>query len=99
MNTDTPKKHKPRSHPHPRQERFERLFEVAFGGFCAGAKFHYLHADGGEYHLDARQQLELVRRLGPLAWNATRFACELFNDEEIEVKRFNEIISQEGAGE
>jgi hypothetical protein len=94
--TPTPKK-RSKPHPHPRTpDRQERYFELAFTGLLAGIRFEIPRPDGkGVFTLDSKQQLKRLRSVPFLAWNAARFACELFEfdgDEEKEIEAFNENL-------
>jgi hypothetical protein len=74
----------PKIEPKPtsREAMHYDLFKVALQGFCAGAEFHSSNADGLIYNFDSRDQLRLVKHLSFLAWNASNYACQMFEENE-----------------
>jgi hypothetical protein len=67
----------------------KEAFKCAFSGLCAGARFYSKGPDGLSFHLDAKDELKLLKHLAYLSYNAASFACAIYNDQE--VKAFSEI--------
>jgi hypothetical protein len=65
-------------------ERHWQLFKASLQGLLAETKFRTPNPDGGVWHLDTKDELQLLKHIAFLAYNAASFACQVYQDDEVE---------------
>ena len=73
---------KPKTETPKRSVSHERMFEIAWNGLLAGAQFYSRDESGVTFYFDSKDELQHLKHLTYLAWNAATYACEMFAEKE-----------------